>query len=157
MIRDEEGERFVKNFKIYEINMDYYSNVWYSKNEEEIEKKKYMIMLDLGKKELETMPKDKIVDKYITKVTIVNNDPEFMSYMSEEEDKRKIQNSLYNEAKEDGIKEGYNSGVNDGIEQGSNNKSIEIAQNMLNKNMKIEEISELTGLSIEKVNSLMKN
>ena len=47
MIRDEEGERFVKNFKIYEINMDYYSNVWYSKNEEEIEKKKYMIMLDL--------------------------------------------------------------------------------------------------------------
>ena len=145
MIRNEEGERFVKNFKIYEINMDYYSNVWYSKNEEEIEKKKYMIMLDLGKKELETMPKDKIVDKYITKVTIVNNDPEFMSYMSEEEDKRKIQNSLYNEAKEDGI------------EQGSNNKSIEIAQNMLNKNMKIEEISELTGLSIEKVNSLMKN
>ena len=145
MIRDEEGGRFVKNFKIYEINMDYYSNVWYSKNEEEIEKKKYMIMLDLGKKELETMPKDKIVDKYITKVTIVNNDPEFMSYMSEEEDKRKIQNSLYNEAKEDGI------------EQGSNNKSIEIAQNMLNKNMKIEEISELTGLSIEKVNSLMKN
>ena len=44
MIRDEEGERFVKNFKIYEINMDYYSNVWYSKNEEEIEKKKYIIM-----------------------------------------------------------------------------------------------------------------
>ena len=100
MIRNEEGERFVKNFKIYEINMDYYSNVWYSKNEEEIEKKKYMIMLDLGKKELETMPKDKIVDKYITKVTIVNNDPEFMSYMSEEEDKRKIQNSLYNESRE---------------------------------------------------------
>ena len=102
------------------------------------------------------MPKDKIVDKYITKVTIVNNDPEFMSYMSEEEDKRKIQNSLYNEAKEDGIKEGYNSGVNDGIEQGSNNKSIEIARNMLNKNMKIEEISELTGLSIEEIKYIKK-
>ena len=120
--------------------MDYYSNVWYSKNEEEIEKKKYMIMLDLGKKELETMPKDKIVDKYITKVTIVNNDPEFMSYMSEEEDKRKIQNSLYNEAKEEGIKEG----------------SIAVARNMLNKNMKIEEISELTGLSIEKIKDINK-
>ena len=34
--------------------------------------------------------KDKIVDKYITKVTIVNNDPEFMSYMSEEENRRNI-------------------------------------------------------------------
>ena len=172
MIRDEEGERFVKNLKIYEINMDYYSNVWYSKNEEEIEKKKYMIMLNLEKKELETMPKDKIVDKYITNVIVVNNDPEFMSYMSEEEDKRKIQNSLYNESREKGynsglkkgIKEGLKEGISkgkeegkkEGIEQGSNNKSIEIARNMLNKNMKIEEISELTGLSIEKIKCIKK-
>ena len=138
MIRDEEGERIVKNFKIYEINMDYYSNVWYSKNEEEIVKKKYMIMLDLGKKELETMPKDKIVDKYITTVTLVNNDPEFMSYMSEEEDKRKIQNSLYNEAKEEGIKEG----------------SIAIARNLLSMNIKLEDISKATGLSIEEIKKI---
>ena len=156
MIRDEEGERYVKNFKIYEINMDYYSNVWYSKNEEEIEKKKYMIMLDLGKKELETMPKDKIVDKYITKVTIVNNDPEFMSYMSEEEDKRKIQNSLYNESREKGYNSGLKKGLKDGIKEGIKEGSIAVARNMLNKNMKIEEISELTGLSIEKIKYIKK-
>ena len=160
MIRDEEGERFVKNFKIYEINMDYYSNVWYSKNEEEIEKKKYMIMLDLGKKELETMPKDKIVDKYITKVTIVNNDPEFMSYMSEEEDKRKIQNSLYNESREkgynSGLKKGLKEGISKGKEEGKKEGSIAVARNMLNKNMKIEEISELTGLSIEIIKGINK-
>ena len=161
MIRDEEGERFVKNLKIYEINMDYYSNVWYSKNEEEIEKKKYMIMLNLEKKELETMPKDKIVDKYITNVIVVNNDPEFMSYMSEEEDKRKIQNSLYNESREkgynSGLKKGLKDGKKEGLKEGIKEGSMAIVQNMLNKNMKIEEISELTGLSIEKVNSLMKN
>ena len=106
------------------------------------------------------MPKDKIVDKYITKVTIVNNDPEFMSYMSEEEDKRKIQNSLYNESREkgynSGLKKGLKDGKKEGIEQGSNNKSIEIARNMLNKNMKIEEISELTGLSIEEIKYIKK-
>ena len=151
MIRNEEGERFVKNFKIYEINMDYYSNVWYSKNDEEIEKKKYMIMLDLGKKELETMPKDKIVDKYITKVTIVNNDPEFMSYMSEEEDKRKIQNSLYNEAKEDGIKEGISKGKEEGKKEGS----VAVARNLLSMNMKVEDISKVTGLSIDEINKLL--
>ena len=50
-------------------------------------------MLDLDKKELKSMPKDKIVDKYITNVTIVNDDPEFQKYMSEEEDKKKIQRS----------------------------------------------------------------
>ena len=149
-IMNEKGELYVKNFIIYEINMDYYSNVWYSKNEEEIEKKKYMIMLDLGKKELETMPKDKIVDKYITNVVVVNNDPEFMSYMSEEEDKKKIQNSLLSEAKEEGISQGYTTGINDGISQ----EKVSIAKNMLKKNMSIEDISEITGLSIEEIKKI---
>ena len=151
-IMNEKGELYVKNFIIYEINMDYYDKIWYSKNEEEIKKNLYMIMLDLDKKELENMPKDDIVDKYITNVTIVNDDPEFQKYMSEEEDKKKIQNSLLSEAKENG----YTSGINDGISKGENKKSIEIAKNMLKKNMSIEDISDITGLSIEEINKLTK-
>ena len=149
-IMNEKGELYVKNFIIYEINMDYYDKIWYSKNEEEIKKNQYMIMLDLDKKELENMPKDKIVDKYITNVTIVNNDPEFQKYMSEEEDKKKIQNSLLSEAKEEGISQGisqgYTSGINDGIKQ--------TAKNLLSMNMPIEDISKATGLSIEEINKL---
>ena len=156
MIMSENGKLFVKNFIIYEINMDYYNKLWYSKNEDEIKKNLYLIMLDLDKKELENMPKDKIVDKYITNVTIVNDDPEFQKYMSEEEDKRKIQNSLLSEAKEEGISQGYTSGINDGISKGKNKKSIEIAKNMLKKNMSIEDISDITGLSIEEINKLTK-
>ena len=147
---NEKGELYVKNFIIYEINMDYYDKIWYSKNEEEIKKNQYMIMLDLDKKELKNMPKDKIVDKYITNVTIVNNDPEFQKYMSEEEDKKKIQNSLLSEAKEEGISQGisqgYTSGINDGIKQ--------TAKNLLSMNMPIEDISKATGLSIEEINKL---
>ena len=157
-IMNEKGELYVKNFIIYEINMDYYDKIWYSKNEDEIKKNQYMIMLDLDKKELKSLPKDKIVDKYITNVTIVNDDPEFQKYMSEEEDKKKIQNSLLSEAKEEGIsqgiEQGYTSGINDGISKGENKKSIEIAKNMLNKNMSIEDISDITGLSIEEINKL---
>ena len=126
--------------------MDYYDKIWYSKNKEEIKKNQYMIMLDLDKKELENMPKDKIVDKYITNVTIVNDDPEFQKYMSEEEDKKKIQNSLLSEAKEEGIEQGYTSGINDGIKQ--------TAKNMLKRNMSIEDISEITDLSIEGIKKL---
>ena len=149
-IMNEKGELYVKNFIIYEINMDYYDKIWYSKNEEEIKKNQYMIMLDLDKKELENMPKDKIVDKYITNVTIVNDDPEFQKYMSEEEDKKKIQNSLLSEAKEEGISQGisqgYTSGINDGIKQ--------TAKNLLSMNMPIEDISKATGLLIEEINKL---
>ena len=149
-IMNEKGELYVKNFIIYEINMHYYDKIWYSKNEEEIKKNQYMIMLDLDKKELENMPKDKIVDKYITNVTIVNNDPEFQKYMSEEEDKKKIQNSLLSEAKEEGISQGisqgYTSGINDGIKQ--------TAKNLLSMNITLEDISKATGLSIEEINKL---
>ena len=149
-IMNEKGELYVKNFIIYEINMDYYDKIWYSKNEEEIKKNQYMIMLDLDKKELKNMPKDKIVDKYITNVTIVNNDPEFQKYMSEEEDKKKIQNSLLSEAKEEGISQGisqgYTSGINDGIKQ--------TAKNLLSMNITLEDISKATGLSIEEINKL---
>ena len=82
------------------------------------------------------MPKDKIVDKYITNVTIVNDDPEFQKYMSEEEDKKKIQNSLLSEAKEEGISQ--------------------VAKNLLSMNMPLEDISKATGLSIENLNELKK-
>ena len=151
-IMNEKGELYVKNFIIYEINMDYYDKIWYSKNEEEIKKNQYMIMLDLDKKELENMPKDKIVDKYITNVTIVNDNPEFQKYMSEEEDKKKIQNSLLSEAKETG----YTSGINDGISKGVSKEKVNIAKNMLNKNMSIEDRTDSTGLSIEEINKLTK-
>ena len=92
------------------------------------------------------MPKDDIVDKYITNVTIVNDNPEFQKYMSEEEDKRKIQNSLLSEARENGI--------NDGISKGVSQEKVSIAKNMLNKNMSIEDISDITGLSVEEINKL---
>ena len=149
-IMNERGELYVKNFIIYEINMDYYDKIWYSKNEEEIKKNQYMIMLDLDKKELKNMPKDKIVDKYITNVTIVNDDPEFQKYMSEEEDKKKIQNSLISEAKNEGISEGIKQGISQGISEEKNN----VAKNLLSMNMPIEDISKATGLSIEEISKI---
>ena len=105
-----------------------------------MKKNQYMIMLDLDKKELKNMPKDKIVDKYITNVTIVNDNPEFQKYMSEEEDKKKIQNSLLSEAKEEGISQ----------------EKVSIAKNLLSMNMPLEDISKATGLSIENLNELKK-
>ena len=106
-------------------------------------------MLDLDKKELENMPKDKIVDKYITNVTIVNDNPEFQKYMSEEEDKKKIQNSLLSEARENGI--------NDGISKGVSQEKVNIAKNLLSMNMSLEDISKATGLSVEEIENIKNN
>ena len=143
--------------KIYELNMDYYKKIWYDKNEKEIEKNKYLVMLDLDKEELKKMPKDKIVDKYITNVTIVNDDPEFQEYMSKEEDERKIKNSLLTEAKEEGFNEGISEGIKKGINTGKEDKARKITINLLKTNMNIKEISKITGLSISCINKLKKD
>ena len=68
----------------------------------------------------------------------VNKDPEFREYMSAEEDARKMENSHLDEA------------MNKGMER----RNLEIAKNMLSKNMDIELISEITGLTESEVNAL---
>ena len=45
---------------------------------------------------------------------------------------------------------GYSSGLNDG----ESKKTIEIVKNMLKKNMSIEDISDVTGLTIDEINNL---
>lgn len=134
-IQDENRNKYVKNFKIYEYNMDYYNEIWYNKKEEEIEENKIIVMLDLEKESLkELSKKDKVVNKYMEELNKLNSSPDFREYMSHEEDERKIKNSL----KEEGISQAKK----------------EIAIQMLNDNMDINIISKYTGLSIEKINEL---
>ena len=146
MIRDEDNDPFVRNFIIYDINMVKCKNLWYTKDKE-FDKYKYLMMLDLNEEKLEDLSKkDKVVSKYMETLEEVNKDPEFREYMSAEEDARKMENSHLDEARAEGRAEG--------ISQGKNERNIEIAKNMLSKNMDIKLISEITGLTEDEINSL---
>ena len=114
-------------------------------------------MLDLNQKELRNLEKlsqDRSVYKYMETLEEVNKDPEFREFMSAEEDNRKIENSLRREAIESGRKEGLEQGIEQGIEQGSTKKALEIAKSMITKGMDMDLISELTGLSKEKLEKI---
>ena len=144
-IRDKHNNEFIKNFIIYDINMEKVKDIWYSKSKKEIENNKYLIMLDLDLEELDELSKiskDRRVNKYMDEVKRVNEDPEFREFISAEEDNRKIENSIKKELREDGIKEGQKE------------RNIEISKNMLSKNMDIKLISEITGLTESEVNAL---
>ena len=54
------------------------------------------------------------------------------------------------EGRKEGIKEGREEGIKEGIEQ----DRIEIAKKMIKKKMKIEDICEITGLTIEEIEEL---
>ena len=52
------------------------------------------------------------------------------------------------------LESAINEGKAIGFEDGTNKRNIEIAKNMLKKNMSLEDISEITGLSIENIKKL---
>ena len=153
-VRDDTGKNYVKNFKIYEFNMDYYMNFWYDKNEEMINKYKFIIMMNLNLEELKELSKNnKVVDKYMEELDRVNKDPDFVEYMSYEEDLEKRINTRINRAKRIGKREG----IEQGIEQGIEENTKEIALKMLKKGMPFNEIEDITNLSIEEIDKLNKS
>ena len=169
-IQDKEKNKYVRNFIIYEINMEKYKEIWYSKDEEKIEEEKYILMLDLMPKELKKLSKkDRVVNKYMCELERVNEDPEFYEYMSAEEDNRKIENSLRRQWREEGlaegreeglkqgIKEGIEQGIEQGLEKGISESKISIAKKMLNDHLDLSTIEKYTGLSIEEIQKLETN
>ena len=129
--------------------MDKIKDIWYSKSRNEIEKYKYLIMLDLNQEELKTLEElsqDRSVDKYMKTIEEVNQNPDFREFMSAEEDNRKIENSLRREAIEKGLAEG--------LEQGSLAEKQNIAKAMLSDNLNVSTISKYTGLGEEEIKTL---
>lgn len=159
--RNEKG-KVLSNKLIYsEIFISNLVDLWYNKNEQEIIKNRHLIMLGLN---LESLKKfnleygDEIVDKYTKEFEKILSDFRFEPPFDKEEDERRIRNSLRKEAIKQGIEKGMQKGIKEGIKegikQGQQERNIEIAKSMLAKNMSLEDISDITKLSIEEINNL---
>ena len=157
MIMNKNWKTYVKNFVIYEVNMDYCMSFWYNRNKQQVNKKnleniikyRYFIMLALNLKELNELiniTHDERIVKYMEELKKVNRSPKFREYITEEQDKEFILNSVRNE----GIVEGRA----EGRVEGENFQKIQIARNMLNDKINLESISNYTGLSINQINSI---
>ena len=131
--------------------MDKITNYWYNLDVDKVNKYKHLIMLDLEKNDLEKMSNgDDLVKEYEDKVTDLNNQETFRSFMTYEEDQRLIQNTEKKMAYDEGISQGIEQGISQGVEQ----RNVEIAKNMLHADASIDYIAKMTGLSKEKINSL---
>ena len=98
----------------------------------------YIAILDSTLEELDHICKgDKNMEEYKDNIKRLNEDSEFTEWISREEDVRKVTNTLIDNAKEE--------------------KSIEIAKKLINKNFSKEEVSDITGLSIDEINSIKMN
>ncbi len=124
--------------------MEKLKKIWYDKNELEIEKNKYLLMLDMEIKDIKKLSKDKVVREYMEKIEKLNNDPMFINWITKEKDEQMIKNTqLYNATQ---------NGLNLGIEQ----RNIEVAKNLLEQNIDISVIMNATGLTKGEIESLQK-
>jgi len=141
-------EKFIKNLEIYEFNLDKIKDLCYNEG-----KKEYKILATLmcDKEELHEICKgDKVLERLESEVVRMNEDDQIRENLLAIENAKRVHNTLMENAKEEGLAKG----IEQGIEQGSKEKQLEIAKNMLNKNMDIETIIEITGLTEEEIEKL---
>lgn len=97
-------------------------------------------MLDMDYEKLTNFKGDKIMDKLKNEALKLNNNDDFVKYLSDEDEERLLKNSF----------------IEQGIEKGIEQNKISTAKKMLEKNIDIDSIKEITGLSLDEIKELKK-
>ena len=96
-----------------------------------------------------TNSKRKTTPRHIKPNTFLKNVKKHQQSITEE---TKMRNTLYDQARKEGIKEG----IAIGAEQGEQRKAASIITNMLRKGKSPEEIADMTGEELEKIREIQK-
>ena len=150
--RKEDGKEYSKNIGFYVVNIPNIKKIWYNKEDEEFEKYKYMLSffetnVDMIRRVYEG---DEVVMDIINKQEEFSRDnEEWETFRSENELEEEYQLGI-EYAKEEGKKEGIEKGIELGKLQGIK----KVVKSMLDKNMDIKNIIDITGLSEEEILSL---
>ena len=105
---------YIDNLTIFEYNISKIKEVCYNKPS----KYSLMSMLDCNLEELENIKGDEMMDKVVRETKYLNEDTDFVKFMSVEEEDRLYINTWKAEGKRDGIKEGIREGKKEGIALG---------------------------------------
>ncbi|MBR3898212.1 MAG: PD-(D/E)XK nuclease family transposase [Bacilli bacterium] len=127
---------FIDNLTIFEYNIDKIHDACYNKNDMTYD---YVAILDSSEEELEKICKgERHMEDYKENIKRLNENKRFTDWISEEEDARKVTNTLIHNAKEEGKEE----------------NKIEIAKKLLKNNIDIDIIVDSTGLAKEEIEKL---
>lgn len=150
-LQTKEGYKYLHNFKIIEMNLEKLKKEWYTLDKKEQEKYKYLYMLDLDEVSLKRLVgEDKVMKEYEEALKKNNQNEKIRLHISEEKDAEMIYSSDIELAEEKGKTEG--------LEVGAKQKAKEVAESLLKLGtMTLEQISEITKLSMSEVKTIQKN
>ena len=168
-------KEFSKLFRIVSINMDYYDNLWYNKDEIGSENPFFMLLAAKSKKEMDIASKgDSTLEEINRKVEKLNKDPKTAKEIAEaiavENEAEIWANTEHSRGLEEGLEqgraegitigqsqghaEGLAEGITIGQSQGETNKAIKIAKQMLNDGVDLNIITKYTGLTSKEIEEL---
>ena len=139
MFQDSDGNVEDYGLEKYKIDLEYIENKYYN-NDKLTRREKIFLMFKESNREIlkEISKGDKIMDKIYKRLDKLSED-EALSLLYDEKEREE-------EKKQAEIEYAEEHGLNKGIKQ--------TAKNLLSMNMKVEDISKATGLSIEEINNL---
>jgi len=148
---DETHEKLYENvFEIINVNMDYFEDVWYHGD---VKKENPFLMLlaaPTEEKMDEISEGDNLMENINAKVKRLNQDTEILDVIIENEDEI-IANSMY----EKGVQNGISQGVSQ-ERQNSKKEREKIVKNLLDRNMSIDDVIQITNLTKEEVEKISK-
>lgn len=142
MFQDSDGNVEDYGLEKYKIDLEYIENKYYNNNELTRREKIFLMFKESNREKLKEISKgDKIMDKIYKRLDKLSED-EALSLLYDEKEREE-------EKKQAEIEYAEEHGLNKGIKQ--------TAKNMLERNMNIDVVAEITGLSLEEVIKLKED
>lgn len=161
LMEEELHEKRDNSISIIDINMAILSKMNYTDikkgNKESLEWLLYALVCKNNRELDELYIGDEVMEKVRNKILDLTEEEWKDFYYNPDEELEAIKEEARKEGLEEGRKQGHNEGIEEGILEGKRRNTLEIAKSMLNKNMSIEDISDITGLTLEEVNELKNN
>ncbi len=146
----EDDSIYTNTFKIINVNLVKYKELWYDECIKGNKKHIHLVMLNANMDEIKELgKKDKVVKEYEDKMLTLTKDGVVINHLSYEEEQEKLRRSDIHEARDEGISEGITKGI---AEEKEN-----IAINMLKDNMPINIIMKYTSLTEKEIEKLKNN
>lgn len=142
MFQDSDGNVEDYGLEKYKIDLEYIKNKYYNNDELTRREKIFLMFKESNREKLKEISKgDKIMDKIYKRLDKLSED-EALSLLYDEKEREE-------EKKQAEIEYAEEHGLNKGIKQ--------TAKNMLERNMNIDVVAEITGLSLEEVIKLKED
>lgn len=142
--------------EIYHINLPKLRDIEYNEiKKDELEKILYLFVCDDKKKLDELYKGDKLMEEVRKDADQIIETLDSLLYYNSDELNRLQREDNIKEGFDIGLKQGIEEGLKQGIEQGIDIEKKQIVKKMLEKNIDINQISEITRLSLEEIKKML--